>query len=195
MMPSVAVHGGTRRHHRDPAIRLSAAGWEGLFALKVSRSARPAGPGQQRSLCKPKPVLSAGRSKILLPPWRSLSTAAVWLSLLISGGIARAGHAGRGDPVGCARIPLLLLKLVSALAQARQRRPGGVRKPPCFRDKLCEARTLLPLQEFQNAGAVLGHHPALLRPHRAPDLLRNGASHCGQFTQPLSLPQEHTTGA
>jgi len=25
MMPSVAVHGGTCRHHRDPAIRLSAA--------------------------------------------------------------------------------------------------------------------------------------------------------------------------
>src|SRR5215203_2862482 len=28
MMPSVAVHGGTRRHPRDPAIRLSAAGLE-----------------------------------------------------------------------------------------------------------------------------------------------------------------------
>ena len=65
MMPSVAVHGGTRRHHRDPAIRLSAAGWEGIFALKSLASAQPAGPRQQRSLRERKPVLSAGKSKIL----------------------------------------------------------------------------------------------------------------------------------
>src|SRR5215204_4058281 len=37
MMPSVAVHGGIRRHHRDPAIRLSAAGlyWYGSLLWPV----------------------------------------------------------------------------------------------------------------------------------------------------------------
>ena len=40
-------------------------GGEGLFALKSLASARPARPGQQRSLREPKPVLSAGNSKIL----------------------------------------------------------------------------------------------------------------------------------
>src|SRR5215212_4899482 len=40
-------------------------GGEGLFALKSLASARPPGPGQQRSLREPKPVLSAGKSKIL----------------------------------------------------------------------------------------------------------------------------------
>src|SRR5215217_6825923 len=39
-------------------------GGEGLFALKSLASARPPGPGQQRSLREPKPVLSAGKSKI-----------------------------------------------------------------------------------------------------------------------------------
>src|SRR5215207_8705273 len=40
-------------------------GGEGLFALKSLASARPPGPGQQRSLRELKPVLSAGKSKIL----------------------------------------------------------------------------------------------------------------------------------
>src|SRR5829696_636092 len=40
-------------------------GGEGLFALKSLASARPARPRQQRSLREPKPVLSAGKSKIL----------------------------------------------------------------------------------------------------------------------------------
>src|SRR5829696_7982839 len=40
-------------------------GGEGLLALKSLASARPAGPRQQRSLREPKPVLSAGKSKIL----------------------------------------------------------------------------------------------------------------------------------
>src|SRR5829696_4540815 len=44
-------------------------GGEGLFALKSLASARPAGPGQQRSLRQTKPVLSAGKSKILAV-WR-----------------------------------------------------------------------------------------------------------------------------
>src|SRR5215216_4329931 len=40
-------------------------GEEGLFAHKSLASARPARPRQQRSLREPKPVLSAGKSKIL----------------------------------------------------------------------------------------------------------------------------------
>src|SRR5215208_2483259 len=41
-------------------------GGGGLFALKSLASAQPARPGQQRSLREPKPVLSAGNSKILV---------------------------------------------------------------------------------------------------------------------------------
>jgi hypothetical protein len=44
MMSSVAVHGGTRRHHRDPAIRLSAAGLE-RASLPLSLSPRLDRPG------------------------------------------------------------------------------------------------------------------------------------------------------
>src|SRR5215207_4227684 len=40
-------------------------GGEGLFALKSLASAQPAVPRQQRSLRQTKPVLSAGKSKIL----------------------------------------------------------------------------------------------------------------------------------
>jgi hypothetical protein len=36
MIPSVEVHGGICRHHRDPAIRLPAAGFGGLFAPSLS---------------------------------------------------------------------------------------------------------------------------------------------------------------
>src|SRR5215203_2449495 len=40
-------------------------GGEGLFALKSLASAQPAGPRQQRSVREPKPVLSAGKSRLL----------------------------------------------------------------------------------------------------------------------------------
>src|SRR5215207_6004155 len=76
--------------------------------------------------------------------------AAVWLSFAgMSRGLARAGHPSRGsDPVaGLARISSLLLEVVAALAQAGQRRPGGVGKPAGRLDKLPEACALLPLQQ------------------------------------------------
>src|SRR4051794_10715907 len=43
MMPSVAVHGSTRRHHRDPANRLSAAGFRKALRLIRLASADRAG--------------------------------------------------------------------------------------------------------------------------------------------------------
>jgi hypothetical protein len=61
MMPSVG-DGSVPLHHHDPAIRLSAAGSGGLFALKLG-SARPAGQRQQCSVREPTPVLSAERGK------------------------------------------------------------------------------------------------------------------------------------
>src|SRR5215207_8587567 len=60
-------------------------GGEGLFALKSLASARPPGPGQQRSLREPKPVVSAGKSKI--PCGRGVTRA----RLQNSAAAARAG--------------------------------------------------------------------------------------------------------
>src|SRR5215213_5829790 len=48
-----------------PPFASQQRGGEGLFALKSLASARPARARQQRSLREPKPVLSAGKSKIL----------------------------------------------------------------------------------------------------------------------------------
>src|SRR4051812_11189311 len=63
MMPSVAVHGSTRRHPRDPANRLSAAGFRKALRPNTSRLGPPGGHAQQRSFRAPKPVLSAGEPK------------------------------------------------------------------------------------------------------------------------------------
>src|SRR4051812_36070726 len=42
MMPSFAVHGSTRRHHRDPANRLSAAGFrKALRPMRLASARRP----------------------------------------------------------------------------------------------------------------------------------------------------------
>jgi hypothetical protein len=57
MMPSVGDGSVPLRHH-DPAIRLTAAGFGGLYALWLA-SARPAGQRQQCSVRERTPVLSA----------------------------------------------------------------------------------------------------------------------------------------
>src|SRR3954449_11910610 len=66
MMPSVAVHGSTRRHHRDPANRLSAAGFRKALRPIRLASAQPGRHPQQRSVRAAKPVLSAERAEVFL---------------------------------------------------------------------------------------------------------------------------------
>ena len=69
----VPFAGGKNRQGYVVAASQVGGDVEGLFALWASlpliykslASAQPAGPGQQRSLREPKPVLSAGKSKIL----------------------------------------------------------------------------------------------------------------------------------
>ena len=43
---------------------------------------------------------------------------------------------------------------MAALPKARERRPGRVGKPAGRRDKLCEARALLPLEQANNEGLL-----------------------------------------